>query len=219
MSRGEDVMKRNLLLALSIVILWSVATPAMADMIPLQFSYAWLDSSYNATTDVLTLSLHAGGSGKVTNTTVADGLSLFSLTMHFDNPAAGHTDTGSFTLTDTDGDTITGATGARTWYQVPGAIGVTLVPLSNVKYNGVGADAGKFNGTTGFVAIPANGAVGNGSLNLGPIETDKWFNAAQDWQVSNNGSADGSVVVPIPAAVLLGMLGLSAAGLGLRKIS
>lgn len=209
-------MKRSLFLTLSIVTLCWVATPAMADMIPLNFSYHWLDTSFDTTTDVLTMSLHAGGEGSVTNGSVANGLSLFSLTMTIDNETTGH-GTGTFTLTDTDGDTIAGNV-SGTWADGGSAIGLLLAPLSNVNFVQTGPADGQFNGTGGFVAIAANGWKGTGSLMLGPIATDNWFDSS--WSVSDAGSADGHVsAVPIPAAALLGLLGLSAAGVGLRKIS
>ncbi len=133
---------------------------------------------------------------------------------------------GTFTITDETGDTITGDvtgvwTKTGTGPQFAGS-------LSNVYWNNESSDD-TFDGykLVGLSYVPASVSMEfgvsqpwHGSLLQLTSDTTPWFGGDLAWRqvVTNAGSVDAHVV-PVPAAALLGFLGLSAAGLKLRRFA
>jgi hypothetical protein len=214
-----------LLLSLGVAALCLTATPAMANMVCISdFGFAPLQGTYNHLTQDFTVSLAAGGSGTVYNsdaTIAAEHVTGFNLVMKMD-PSSGH-GTGTLTVTDVDGDYIQGIVDG-TWQKKLNKLSLDASTTSwtNVQFF---SDDHFFNGTPGAVPIPANGLTGEGVFSVTALKLvspyTQWFNpSGPTWTTSVGGSSDGDVsVVPIPGAVLLGFLGLSAAGLGLRKLA
>ena len=148
----------------------------------------------------------------------------FLLTMSLSSyPSA----TGSFKFTDIDNDTLEG-TVSGVWVRVPlsGGLGYNMFGgvLSGVTFSQDGDSDGMFNGDSGSVLLsfPEYATSWNGSMTvltgLSPSFDGTWT-GKYFWGV--DGGTVGGVVsaVPVPAGVLLGFLGLGAAGLGLRKLS
>jgi hypothetical protein len=197
-----------------------LASPAMADMTNLGLSFFPLQGSFGASSDVFTITAAPVSYqfGVVSNgSDFAANVSSFSLVMQILDTTTGY-GKGTLTLTDTDGDYIKGDI-EGTWVDMGSAINLASASLTNVGFYGVGAtNNDAFNGTYSSLPIPANSLLGSGYINVGFLNTNHWFTETGNWSTSVSGSADGQVnVVPIPAAVLLGMLGLTAAGLKLRK--
>jgi hypothetical protein len=132
--------------------------------------------------------------------------------------------TGSISFVDVDGTTIAG-TVAGIWvngYINPATNAVVFINptfygnLTTVTSVPVGAT---FDGHTGSVDMSFNGAP---QPWLGSIvqltATTSWFTPGIDTVPSLGGSIDVSVV-PVPAALVLGVLGMGVAGLKLRKFA
>ncbi len=229
-------MKTKLLI-LSIAVLCMSAMPAKADLFT--FTYNALESWYDSSTKVFTSDEVAGsstasltnlqGGGTSTFDTAWGGTEDYTLTMLISNLGGFGTTAdgaGSLLLTDVDSDTIY-ADLSGTWAPPsPGAALKFSGVLSNVVYTGIGlGDNTKFDGDTGAASMafsspgPWNGTI----IHL--ILTGLDFSAS--WGDGTpldgfGGIQDGgltAVVVPVPAAVLLGILGLSVAGLKLRKFA
>jgi len=228
-------MKTKLLI-LSIAVLCMSAMPAKADLF--SFTYNALESWYDSTTKVFTSDEVAGSSSASVTNLQGGGTALFdttwgtddyTLTMLISNIGGGGKTAdgvGSLLLTDVDGDTIY-ADLTGTW--APPSIGAALKfsgVLSNVAYTGIGGgDNTKFDGDLGTASMtftelgPWNGTI----VHL--VLTGLDFNSSWGDGTPGDGAGgvqDGgmtAVVVPVPAAVLLGILGLSAAGIKLRKFA
>jgi hypothetical protein len=143
----------------------------------------------------------------------------FSLSMDIRNISASlmtATGDGDFTITDTTGDKITGKLQGG-WTRGGGA-NMFQGPLADVSFDNAHSD-NKFNGHLSFAASMSFSVpqpwTGTGTMTIEEGMTANWFSVGS--YTTNSGSVDGSVVVPIPAAVLLGTLGLGTAGLRLRK--
>lgn len=133
---------------------------------------------------------------------------------------------GTFTLADETGDTITGnVTGL--WTKT-GSGPQFAGSLSGVYWNDENAD-GAFDGyqLVGLNYVPASVSMDfwssqpwGGSLVQVTSSTTPWFVSDTAWRqsITEAGSIDAHVV-PVPAAALLGFLGLSAAGLKLRRLA
>ena len=135
--------------------------------------------------------------------------------MAITNVLAGSADgAGTWTLTDTIGDTITGNL-SGTWSN-PSQTPLFVGTLDSVYWNNESTD-NDFDGDSGSVSMgfaapqPWNGSV----VHLTASSAD-WFGSGAWGGTVTGGSVDANVV-PVPAAVLLGMLGLSVAGVKLRK--
>lgn len=229
------MMKRKILLVFCFTTLCLGGTSAFADMF--DFNVSDLDVTFNG--GILNASLdksYFGGdvtlnrldvpieSVVLENTGAHPGtetLGDFSLSMNvasIDNTAHTATGTGAFTLTDIDGDTITGGISGD-WAMIGGYTTFTG-DLTNVQWN---TDDGFFNGDTGSddAAVPLD------SLTLPPwegqiIEFTLGYPYHPTWILFMDWGDDVkpgtfSAVVPAPAAVLLGILGLGAVGVKLRK--
>lgn len=211
-----------------------IAAPARADLF--EFSYSRLETTWTQGTGIFEASISSETIGSVTDsvppTTTAAflwGIGMgtlggFDLSMTIDNIAGTGTwldpysadGSGSFTITDIDGDTITGNL-AGTWEHTGSSNNFTGT-LSGITFNNESGDW-TFEGHLGsfadmsFLTIPPY----HGTLIQLTAAGLPWF-GLDSWENQIGGSVDASVL-PVPTAVVLGMLGLSAAGLKLRKFA
>jgi len=148
------------------------------------------------------------------------GLGAFSLWMDLDNITANTaTAIGGFTITDVDGDTIAGDFTGN-WALIgdyPSFSGA----MSNIQWT---TGDGFFNGNDGSddASMPLDFASGPpwiGTIIELTTGHTAWF--LNPWGdpllVTKIGGRIEGVVVPVPTAVLLGILGLGAVGIKLRK--
>lgn len=214
-------MKTRLLVLVLAVCM--IATPAMADLFG--FEAGNLESTYVSGTGAFTSVDWASSTANLyrndpapTQTALFNPGSwgspeAFTLQMTISGiTATGAVGTGDLTFYDTDGDNIS-ADFTGTWLNV-GGTPVFSGMLSEVYYNQVTNTT--FDGHSGdsvsmvFTASqPWFGTI----MELAPASS--WFTAG-DFTDVHSGSVDAHVV-PLPAAVLLGILGLGVAGLKLRK--
>lgn len=144
---------------------------------------------------------------------------LISMTIS-DITATSAVGSGSFSLTDIDGDAIGGVLNG-TWVKAPLLNSAVFTgSMTNVNYTPAVAGNDAFDGHVGSVSMAFS------DTNFGPwggvlvqlTAPSGWFTDqfgdAQAFDVTG-GSIDA--VLPVPGAVLLGMLGLSAAAIRLRK--
>ena len=147
------------------------------------------------------------------------GSGALSLWMDLDNITANTaTAIGGFTITDFDGDTLTGDITGN--WAIIGHYPSFSGAMSNIQWT---TDDGFFNGNDGspdnslsldFASAPP----WDGSIVELTTGHTTWFSYAweEPWRVKRGGGLEG-VVIPTPTAVLLGILGLGAVGLKLRK--
>ena len=220
------MMKRNLILIICFMTICMSGAPAFADMFDFDidrlnttFDGSTLNASLNdfaiVTLNHLDLPLETVEMGPFVST----GTGAFSLTMaidNIDNTAQTATGTGSFTLTDIDGDTITGDMSGN-WALI-GSYTTFIGDLSNVQWT---TDDNFFNGDDGSddAAVPLDLVTlppwGNGEGIELTITTNAAWVLYDSWSSTKFSSVEA--VVPTPTAVLLGILGLSAVGIKLRK--
>lgn len=217
-----------------------IATPARAAMF--DFHFGSLTSSWDGTSAFTTSVNPAKTSGSLTRHRVpvsvtnflANGLlpgfdwatlgGDFSLSMTITGITGSGTvadpysatGSGSFAITDTTGDIISGNL-AGAWIRpslpVPSPSNNFAGVISNVSFANNSGDS-TFNGHLGAASMAYPQPIPwRGSL-IQLSTTGSWFSAAG--YTTDSGSVDASVV-PVPAAVLLGILGLGVAGLKLRK--
>ncbi len=222
-------MLKRRLLVISLAALCLSTAPASANLF--SFNYQNILSSYDgavgfsASVNMIPYSLSYG---TVTRQESPTGMAFFSypgwfvdggafsLTMTLDNITASSADGfGSFIITDIHGDTITGEI-VGTW--VPTGTDNTFAgTMSNVMFTD--NYDGYFDGHSGSVQM-------DGFTSLPPwfgtiIELSSggnWF--LDGYYETADGGVIGSVVgphTPVPAAVLLGIIGLGVVGLKLRK--
>ena len=220
-----------------------IAAPARADLF--HWTVHNLDLNYDGTQfGATSSSLGNGGQIKFTRDQPTVGTvdlfpgfstdqSLFTISSMVISSISGSTTgstaqgVGTFTLTDVGGDTITGSvkgvwTKTATDPEFNGA-------LSNVVWHNEHTD-NNFDGYKLVILtyVPASVSMEfaspvpwDGSIIELTASGAPWFSSGDAWaaQVTAAGSVDAHAVaaVPLPAAVLLGFLGLSAAGLKLRK--
>ena len=219
--------RKKILLIICFAALCMSGAPASADLFDFEAS---LLLTYNQGTGALNGSLYDYGDATLNRLDVPTGTAVvgpgsstlgdFSLTMDVDNvddTAHTATGTGTFTFTDIDGDTITGSMSGN-WALIGGYTTFTG-SLTNVQWT---TTDGFFNGDSGAVALdlitspPWEGQV---------VEFTIEYPNHPAWMLSTNPllawphAKPGSIyaVVPAPAAVLLGILGLGAVGIKLRK--
>jgi hypothetical protein len=131
---------------------------------------------------------------------------------NIDNIGHSATGTGEFTLTDIDGDTITGNISGN-WALI-GGYTTFSGDLTDVQST---TDDGLFNGNSGSVPLdlvtlpPWNGQVVELMINH-----EGWMLPIA-WPSAKPGTMYAVIPVPVPTAVILGILGLGAVGLKLRK--
>lgn len=216
-------------------------TSAMADLFDFTISDPTVQYVNASTTFTVDANPTAGGSADVIgqsipalgqaahllwDITIPDGGS-FSLTMSLSNidATAGSESAdgaGSFTFTDFTGDTVKGdLTGS--WYKTQAGQNHFDGVLGNVMWSDTSGD-GQFDGgptsnllypnnyvDMGFTApLPWQGSIVQ--LTTGAVG---WFD--HDFR-DNTGSID-AIIVPVPGAILLGILGLSVAGIKMRKFA
>jgi len=130
--------------------------------------------------------------------------------------------TGSFTIWDVSdngsppaapADTIYGDIGGNWWKDATGALKFAGL-LSNVGYTD--PVAGNFDGHVGAIDFAVGGSPPPwaGSIIQLTVTSAPWFTAG-DFNVDGGGVQ--ATIVPVPGAILLGILGLGAAGIKLRK--
>lgn len=228
------MLKRKIfLLIICFAALCLGAAPASANLF--DFYYDSLDSSYTSATGTFSASMNPlTTSGSVVRQQAPTEWALFwadvpgqpledsywstlggnfSLSMTIINIGAFTADgvAGKLTITDTDGDTITGDL-AGEWFNV-GPSNIFVGMLSNVEFNDSGNQDGKFDGHFGSVSMSFTAPPWYGTL-IELSTTGTWFG---DGDYTTNSGSVGASVVPVPAAVILGILGLGVVGLKLRK--
>jgi len=227
------VKRKILLLFICFAALCLTAAPARADMVLFDFHYGSLTSTYTSATGAFSASMNpVTTSGSVTRLEAPIGWAQFwpgvpgqppveswwntlggdfLLEMTIDHINAGTADgSGTFTITDTGGDTITGGL-AGDWIDM-GPSNVFVGTLSNVLF--VVSDDGNFDGHSGSVSMSFTSLPPWYGTLIELSTTSTWFSEGD--YTTNSGSVDASVV-PVPAAVILGVLGLGVVGWKLRK--
>ena len=222
-------MKKKLIVVFCLS-LFLGATPAMAQMF--DFHFGSLNSSWDGTSAFTTSVNATKTSGSLVRHLVpaataqflTDGLlpnigwtdqgGNFSLSMTITNlTATSAIGAGSFAITDITGDVISGNL-AGTWARV-GASNDFQGAISNVLFADNNSD-GNFDGHLGSASMSYSQAIPwRGSI-IQLSTTGGWFTAGA--YATEAGSVDASVV-PVPGAVLLGILGLGAVGVKLRKFA
>lgn len=198
-----------------------VATPAMADL----YSFTYGDLTSTGSTTLFTADVLDGTTvGDVTRESPVQNA-------HFDSDWSEVGESADFTLSmtisgvdvtgklahgvgslvaiDVDGDTIT-ANLEGNW-----TLPVFVGTISNALYNPTGAGGGTFDGDTGFANLIFNGSPGPFPGVIIEL-TSSGLNFNSGWSSDVSAGVTG-FVTPVPAAALLGLLGLGVAGLKLRK--
>lgn len=213
-------MKNKLILVCCLSLFWG-ATPTMASLF--DFHFGSLNSSWDGTSGFSTTTNPTLTSGSVTRQRVPQAVANFlagqwglggnfGLSMTITNiTGTGADGSGSFAITDTTGDVISGNL-SGTWSRV-GVSNVFSGVLSNVSFANNSSD-GNFDGHLGSASMSFPQPIPwHGSL-IQLSTTGTWF--SQGSYSTTSGSVDASVV-PVPGGVLLGMLGLCVVGVKLRK--
>ena len=216
------------LIVISIAVLCLNATVARADLF--HFTVHKLDMTFDGTT--FDADLASTGNVDLSRGRVPAGDISFAGgaigDFHIDMTVNNFTSTataffadgvGDFILTDTTGDTVIGdVTGTWIKLKAPGTVPFFGGALSNVYWNDGNGD-NDFDGDSSSVSMLfADGQPWVGTLIELTAEGATWFasGAWSDPDPITGGSVDVSIV-PVPAGILLGILGLSAVGLKLRK--
>ncbi len=219
-------MKR---LLIALIVGAFVATPAMADLF--NFTYSPTLTSFDTTLSQFVATVDDGATGGIVARLVSPGgTALFDTTWLPENmylqmqvsniSLAGDTADGSgfITLTDKDDDQIN-ADFTGKWISSPGKALAFDGVLSQVFFSPLGGgDNTAFNGDsgsapmtfTGFGSFPFFGTI------LELTTNDPLLRFTAPWTDVPSGAVSGTVV-PVPAALLLGALGLGAAGVKLRR--
>jgi hypothetical protein len=199
------------------------ATPAMAELFGFSVHdpmSAWdgasaYDVSWGSVTE-LTLSRQVAPIDNVHLLSSTPTLGDFAMSLTISNIGVATADAiGSFTITDIDAtaDTITGDI-AGAWLRV-GSSNVLIGTLSNVNFNDNGTADG-FDGDDGELSMSFWPDLPPWTGTLTQLVVAPWFGQSS-WS-AENGSVDATVV-PVPAAVILGVLGLAVAGWKLRRFA
>jgi hypothetical protein len=189
-----------------------ISTPAMADLF--HFSVHRLEMTFDGTRFDASLDKPLGDvtltrdvapleTVKLEDNTLGD----FTLWMDLDNiTSASASAIGKFTITDIDGDTITGDISGN--WMLLGGSPYFYGDLSNVWWT---TDDKSFDGDDGSgdnsVALDFGGQPWLGTLIELTTGATPWFsNAWSDPDTYTGGSVDAWVVIPTPTAVILGIL-------------
>jgi len=217
------MLKIRTLLIICFALLCLGAAPAMADLFGFSFSNirstfdggnAFQSMDWANTTGDLYRNVATTGTASFDSGSWGMGLEDLLVQMTISNITASTADgIGTITLKDIQGDTLTANVGG-VWQNLAGfpvfagTLGtVTYAPATNT-FDGHSGDSVSL---VFAQPQPWNGAIVE--LNM----RGSWFTAGAPTNVTG-GSIDASVV-PVPAALLLGMLGLSVAGIKLRRFA
>jgi hypothetical protein len=217
------MLKIRTLLVICFALLCLGAAPAMADLFGFSFSNirSTFDGSntfqsmdWSNTTGTLYRNIAPTGTASFDSGSWGMGLEDLLVQMTISNITANTADgIGTITLKDIQGDTLAANVGGA-WQNLAGfpvfagTLGtVTYAPATNT-FDGHSGDSVSL---VFAQPQPWNGAIVE--LNT----RGSWFTPGASTDV-RGGSIDASVV-PVPAALLLGMLGLSVAGLKLRRFA
>ena len=208
---------KNILLAITVIVLCFCATSAKADLFG--FTYSNLQTTFDGV-DTFTTTAWMNTVGNVYRNSPPISTAIvmpafispdaFLISMDISNITATTADAlGTFSAMDIGGDTISGNL-VGTW-EKQGDSGIFSGSMTNIVFNS--AD-NVFNGHLGDVSMifdidqPWDGTIVQLTAGGG------WF--SDEFSVTG-GSIDA--VVPVPGAILLGILGLCAAGIKLRKFA
>jgi len=214
-------MKKRTLLVICLAALCLGAAPAMADLFGFSYSNprttfdgASLFTAQDAatTTGDVYRNIAPAGTASFDSGSWGTGSEDFLIQMTLSSITGSTADgSGTFTLTDVEGDTISGNLAGQ-WVLFVGSP-IFSGSLSNVTYTSVVDNT--FDGHSGSGASMIFSAPQPWNGTLVEITTrGTWF---QSGSYDAQGGSIDATVVPVPGAVLLGMLGLSVAGIRLRK--
>jgi hypothetical protein len=209
-----------------------IATPTMADLFDITVInpntvYTSGTSTFTAAADTSISGSQAGivvgqtapaaGTSAVFDWGIFGGSDLgsFLLTMtlsNIDNILLTADAVGSLTFIDIDGDSIT-ADVTGSWVR-SGSQNSFDGLLGNVLYTPDTAGETTFDGGNGSVPMNFSAPLPWNGSNTQITATAQWFG---DGSFDVTGGSIDAVIVPVPAAVLLGVLGFGVAGLRLRK--
>jgi hypothetical protein len=215
-------MKKKLVLV-ACLSLFLAAAPAKASMF--DFHFGSLDSAFDGGSGFSTTTNPLLTSGSVTRQLAPQAVANFiagqwalggnfGLGMTITNITATSADgSGSFAITDINGDVLSGnvsGTWARSSNNVSNVFSGVLTNVSWADNSGDGTLDGHLGSASMIFPQPIPW---HGSL-IQLSTTGTWF--SQGAYSTTSGSVDASVV-PVPGAVLLGIIGLGAVGVKLRK--
>lgn len=220
-------MKTKLLLTIVLAVC-VVAAPASADLFT--FTLGTLKTSYDTGTQIFTADEIDGTTSALVSRLVAPttsayfdsswgGLEDFALTMNISGISIGG-DTalgaGSFAFTDIDGDVISGDLSGN-WFTDAQDVLKFEGLLSDIVYTPSSGGETTFNGDFGTLASMV---FSDPSPWLGSVVelTHSGLSFNTSW-TNVEGSGLTATVVPVPAAVILGVLGLGIAGWRLRRFA
>lgn len=204
----------------------STAGAASASTTFLTFHYDNLAGAYNSTTGSFTANAVAAGPfqsvGTVTELvpasniasfqpgTLASATANFALSMSITGTGSTRSGIGSFTITDADGDRITGDLNGS-WFNLGGSALFNGL-LTNVVLH---SDTdGLFEGTSGgainFASLPGQSPYEGAMVQLAAISSNFFATSFSD--VNTNTDGQLIVTVPIPTSALAGLSGLALAG-------
>lgn len=121
---------------------------------------------------------------------------------------------GAFTITDANGDTITGNLTGN-WARLGGVFGSFAGTMDNIAFNNTSGD-GTFDGSDGgsFSMLFPGGPFYDGAIIV--LETGSWFKESFE---DTDTQVEASILIPAPGAVLLGVLGLAMVNRLKRKVA
>jgi len=220
-------MKRTLLIAVACAFM---ASPAMADLF--NFEFGVLQTSYSTSTQefvaevrdqittgqVVRVDSSPAKAAFDSNWGPGDGNFVLALNISNITPTTADGD-GEFIITGTDFDTISGIVDGQWTRGVPGIDVPTfrgvLAEVVFVDDPGEPLKDGNFDGDDlTFVPMDFSTPQPWEGMLIDLTASKLWFSSS--WTDKLGGSVD-AVVVPLPGAVLLGFLGLAAAGIKLRR--
>lgn len=217
-------MKRILILFIGVMCAF-MSAPAMADMFG--FSLSNLSTTFNSGSNAFSSVDWSETTGDVYRNIAPTGTASFDegqwdtgsedflVQMTISNITATTADgVGTLTLTDIDSDNVS-ADVKGLWTKV-GGFALFGGMLSNVYYNQVtDTTFDAHSGDSVLMSFPSFPEPWSGAI-VHLTSSGGWFD--HDYTNAKGGSVDGAVL-PVPTAVLLGMLGLGVAGWKLRKFA